>query len=81
MRHERLHNGKKPFKCDSCPSAFATAPYLKLHQRIHTGEKPYKCHFCPKAFTQSHHRSCRGGDEIESSESTELLENKEKIQE
>ncbi|KDR83976.1 hypothetical protein GALMADRAFT_688854 [Galerina marginata CBS 339.88] len=44
-RHELLHLGYKPHKCDApgCGKEFSQFSGLKTHKNVHTKEKPYVC--------------------------------------
>ena len=51
-----VHEKKKPFICDQCPSRFSLKHTLKKHiASVHEGKKPYKCDTCLSHFSQKGH--------------------------
>ena len=47
-----VHEGKKPFKCETCQASFADKRNLKSHVSVvHEGKKAFKCSVCNAEFT------------------------------
>ena len=47
-----VHEGKEPFKCDTCDACFANRTGLRLHISSIHENKRYKCAKCDASFTQ-----------------------------
>ena len=48
--HLKVHNGKKPYKCQHYTKAFKQKYAAIRHLRIHASERPSKCQHCEEAF-------------------------------
>ena len=50
---DNLHDGRGPFKCETCDKNFLKKVYLKKHfASIHEGKKPFKCETCDYMCSQ-----------------------------
>ncbi|KAG5675448.1 hypothetical protein PVAND_005352 [Polypedilum vanderplanki] len=49
-RHEIIHTGNKPHKCDQCPMAFYQKSDLQRHLTIHSDNFDFECELCDKKF-------------------------------
>ena len=38
-QHQRVHMGKKSYKCKQCGKCFRGTVKLTIHERVHTGKK------------------------------------------
>ena len=51
VKHQRMHNGKKPYQCNQYDKYFCKKGHLLCHQIIYTGVNPYQCNQCDKRYS------------------------------
>lgn len=54
MKHLRIHNPEKLFKCEICDRRFTQKGALTEHRIVHTNFKPYVCFKGDKSFRHTH---------------------------
>ena len=48
-----VHEGRKPFKCNTCDACFSYKQYLDGHiAAVHERKKLFKCNFCDANFAK-----------------------------
>ena len=56
MHIDTVHEGKRPFKCDTCQTTFSHRTGLNRHvENIHEKNKPFRCDICKLRFSR---RNC-----------------------
>ena len=52
-KHQRLHDGLKPYTCDECGMRFSQRASKRAHVRnVHLKIRRFKCKYCGKAFAE-----------------------------
>lgn len=50
-RHQRVHDGKKPYPCPHCSARFTLPHSVKSHiKAVHLKQKDWHCQHCSKSF-------------------------------
>ena len=51
-QHIKIHEGKKPFRCDICDYSCSQKGNMKTHvASVHVVKKPFKCDICDYSFS------------------------------
>lgn len=55
LRHLKIHENIREFKCDKCDKSFNQKRTLKEHNLTHSSSRQFECKICLKKFVQPNH--------------------------
>ena len=59
LRHLKIHENVREFKCDKCDKSFNQKRTLKEHKLTHSTSRQFECKICLKKFVQPNHLKVR----------------------